>query len=311
MAIDRIVIGTRKSKLALWQSNYIKTRIEKLFPDIKVELVKIVTKGDRILDTPLARIGDNGLFTKEIEKAIMDRHVDIAVHSLKDVSTSLPDGLKLMAYSKREDPRDALLANRGLTLDTLPSGSTIGTSSLRRISQIRICRPDLTIKDLRGNVDTRIKKLESGAYDAIILAAAGLRRLGLDGKITQLLPVTKMIPSICQGIMAIEGRNDDNEIEAIVRKAINDRNSETSAAVERGFLKKVEGGCQVPLGCYSKPLDDKRIFVIGFIGDLKGKYYCRESGIFPLDDPESIGMSMADRLLNAGGRRILEGILRQ
>ena len=190
----KIRIGTRKSKLALWQSEWVKEQIEKKFPDVEVELIKIVTKGDKILDVPLAKIGDKGLFTKEIEDAMLKGEVDIAVHSLKDVPSRLPEGLKLIAFSDREDPRDALLSCGKYTLDTLPQGAVVGTSSLRRKAQLRILRPDLEIRDLRGNVDTRIRKLKEGQYEAIILAAAGVKRLGWENEIDENLSPDRMIP---------------------------------------------------------------------------------------------------------------------
>ncbi len=306
-----IRIGTRKSKLALWQSEWVKSQIEKKFPHVRVELVKITTKGDKILDVPLAKIGDKGLFTKEIEEAILRGEVDIAVHSLKDVPTKLPEGLKLMAFSDREDPRDALLSNGRYTLSTLPKGAVVGTSSLRRRAQLKILRPDLKIEDLRGNVDTRIRKLKEGQYDAIILAAAGVKRLGWSEEIDEILSPNVMIPSVSQGILGIEGREGDEEIERIVRESINSPDSEVAATVERAFLRTVEGGCQVPLGCYAVVSGD-RVHVRAFISDLNGNFYHKEEGVFrvqSLREAELLGSSVADRLLSAGGRKILEELM--
>ena len=308
----KIRIGTRKSKLALWQSEWVKAQIEKKFPEVEVELVKITTKGDKILDVPLAKIGDKGLFTKEIEEAMLRGDVDIAVHSLKDVPSKLPEGLKLIAYSDREDPRDAFLSNGKYTLETLPEGAVVGTSSLRRKAQLRILRPDLEIKDLRGNVDTRIRKLKEGQYDAIILAAAGVKRLGWEDEIDEILSPDRMIPSVSQGILGIEGREDDEEIERIVREAINSYESEVAAAVERAFLRTVEGGCQVPLGCYAVVNED-RVHVRAFISDLDGKFFHKEEGVFrfsSIEDVDRIGVSVAERLLSAGGREILEELMK-
>jgi len=307
----KIRIGTRKSKLALWQSEWVKSQIEKKFPDVSVELVKITTKGDKILDVPLARIGDKGLFTKEIEEAMLKGEIDIAVHSLKDVPTKLPEGLKLMAFSEREDPRDALLSNGKFTLSTLPKGAVVGTSSLRRKAQLKILRPDLKVEDLRGNVDTRIRKLKEGNYDAIILAAAGVKRLGWTDEIDEVLSPAVMIPSVSQGILGIEGREGDEEIERIVREAVNCADSEAAAAVERAFLRTVEGGCQVPLGCYAVVNGD-RIHVRAFISDLEGKFFYKEEGVFrfkTLKEADEIGVSVANRLLEAGGREILKELL--
>ncbi|WP_456454942.1 hydroxymethylbilane synthase [Thermovibrio sp.] len=300
-------IGTRKSKLALWQSEWVKAQIERKFPEVKVELVKITTKGDKILDVPLAKIGDKGLFTKEIEEAILREEVDIAVHSLKDVPTKLPQGLKLMAFSDREDPRDALLANGKYTFNTLPKGATVGTSSLRRKAQLKILRPDLKVKDLRGNVDTRIRKLKEGEYNAIILAAAGVKRLGWEEEIDEILSPDKFIPSVSQGILGIEGREGDLEVEKIVREAVNSYESEIAATIERAFLRTLEGGCQVPMGCYAV-VNEGKAHVRAFISDLEGKFFHREEGVFrfvSLKEAEEIGNSIAKRLLSAGGERIL------
>jgi hydroxymethylbilane synthase len=308
----KIRIGTRKSKLALWQSEWVKEQIEKKFPDVEVELIKIVTKGDKILDVPLAKIGDKGLFTKEIEDAMLKGEVDIAVHSLKDVPSRLPEGLKLIAFSDREDPRDALLSCGKYTLDTLPQGAVVGTSSLRRKAQLRILRPDLEIKDLRGNVDTRIRKLKEGQYDAIILAAAGVKRLGWENEIDEVLSPNRMIPSVSQGILGIEGRENDEKIGKIVRKAINSRESEIAATVERAFLRTVEGGCQVPLGCYAV-VEEDRVHVRAFISDLNGRFYYKEEGVFRvenLEEADAVGTGVAERLLSAGGKRILDELMK-
>jgi len=307
-----IKIGTRKSKLALWQSEWVKSKIEAAFPDVKVTLVKIVTKGDKILDVPLARIGDKGLFTKEIEDAMLKGEVDIAVHSLKDVPSFLPEGLSLIAFSDREDPRDAFLSNGRYTLETLPEGAVVGTSSLRRKAQLKMFRKDLRIEDLRGNVDTRIRKLKEGQYDAIILASAGVKRLGFEREIDEIIPPEKMIPSVSQGILGIEGREKDKEIIEIVRKAINSQESEIAAAVERSFLRTVEGGCQVPLGCYAE-VNGRKIHVRAFISDLEGEIFYKEEGVFKfdnLDDAERIGASIAERLLALGGKEILEELMK-
>jgi hydroxymethylbilane synthase len=307
-----IRIGTRKSKLALWQSEWVKLQIEKKFPDVRVELVKITTKGDKILDVPLAKIGDKGLFTKEIEDAMLRGEVDIAVHSLKDVPTKLPEGLKLMAFSDREDPRDALLSNGKYTLSNLPEGAVVGTSSLRRRAQLKIIRPDLRIEDLRGNIDTRIRKLKEGNYDAIILAAAGVKRLGWEEEIDEILSPSVMIPSVSQGILGIEGREGDKEVESIVREAVNSTDSEVAATIERAFLRTVEGGCQVPLGCYAV-VNGERVHVRAFISDLNGEFFHKEEGVFDvkdLEEADKLGVSVAERLLSAGGREILEELLR-
>jgi hydroxymethylbilane synthase len=286
---------------------WVKERIERAFPEVKVELVKITTKGDKILDAPLAKIGDKGLFTKEIEEAILQGAVDIAVHSLKDLPSELPPGLTVFAYSEREDPRDALLSVGRYTLETLPEGAVVGTSSLRRRAQLRILRPDLKVETLRGNVDTRIKKLKSGMYDAIILAAAGVKRLGLESEIDQIISPWKFVPSVSQGILGIEGREGDETIRSIVRQAVNSEESEISATVERSFLRRMEGGCQVPLACYAEVRDGK-VHAVAFVSDLDGEFFHREEGVFRVksaEEAENIGTSMAERLLSAGGEEIL------
>ncbi|WP_457567546.1 hydroxymethylbilane synthase [Desulfurobacterium sp.] len=303
----KIRIGTRKSKLALWQSEWVKAQIQKTYPEVEVELVKIVTKGDKILDAPLAKIGDKGLFTKEIEDAMLKGEVDIAVHSLKDVPGILPEGLKLIAFSRREDPRDAFLSNGRFTFQTLPEGAKIGTSSLRRKAQLKRLRPDLQIEDLRGNVDTRIRKLKEGMYDAIILAAAGVKRLGFEDEIDEILSPDIMIPSVSQGILGIEGRESDPEIEHIVKTAINDRNSELAATVERSFLKTVEGGCQVPMGCYAE-VKENGLYVRAFIASLDGATFLKEEGLFAGEKPQIIGEKLAKKLLERGGKEILESL---
>ena len=238
--------------------------------------------------------------------------VDIAVHSLKDVPSFLPEGLSLIAFSDREDPRDAFLSNGRYTLETLPEGAVVGTSSLRRKAQLKMFRKDLRIEDLRGNVDTRIRKLKEGQYDAIILASAGVKRLGFEREIDEIIPPEKMIPSVSQGILGIEGREKDKEIIEIVRKAINSQESEIAAAVERSFLRTVEGGCQVPLGCYAE-VNGRKIHVRAFISDLEGEIFYKEEGVFKFDnlnDAERIGASIAERLLALGGKEILEELMK-
>ncbi len=300
----KIRIGTRKSKLALWQSEWVKSKLKSKFPDLEIELVKISTKGDKILNSPLSAIGDKGLFTKEIEEAMLKGEVDIAVHSLKDLPSELPEGLKLVAYPSREDPRDAFLSRSKVKLSELPSGSVVGTSSLRRRALLKHLRPDLTIKDLRGNVDTRVKKLKEGQYDAIILATAGLKRLSLEDEISEVLDEKTFIPSVAQGILGIEAREDDTEVAEILKAALDDENARLSALLERTFLKVLEGGCQVPMGCFSKPKGKGEFFVVAFISDLEGKRFVKEQGIYR-GNPEKIGQDIASKLLKRGGEQIL------
>ncbi len=316
-------IATRKSKLALWQANYVAKKIKEKYPEINIELIKVVTKGDKILDVPLAKIGGKGLFTKEIEDALLKGEADLAVHSMKDVPTELPKGLEISIVSDREDPRDALIIKKDILenikkqvdinkiknpLDLLPKNAKVGTSSLRRKALLKKYRPDLIIEDLRGNVDTRLKKLEEGKYDAIILASAGLKRLGFENKITAYLPEDLFIPAICQGILGIETRIKDTETLKYI-KHINSKKAYYESLLERAFLKEVEGGCQVPLGCHAKAnLESKKIKAKAFIADLEGKVFLKESIEGTLDEAQNLGKKLAKILLDKGGKEILEKI---
>lgn len=316
-------IATRKSKLALWQANYVAKLIKEKYSDIKIELVKIVTKGDKILDVPLAKIGGKGLFTKEIEEALLDNRADLAVHSMKDVPTQLPENLEISVVSKREDPRDALIIRKDILekikkekdisfiknpLDLLPKNAIVGTSSLRRKALLKKYRKDLIIKDLRGNVDTRLRKLKEGKYDAIILAGAGLKRLGLEDEITAYLPTEIFIPAICQGILGIETRVGDKETLKYIEH-INDKKSYYESLLERAFLEKVEGGCQVPLGCHAQTnLEKGTIKAKAFIADLEGKVFLLDTIEGEISKAQKLGEKLADSLLNKGGKEILRNI---
>ncbi len=302
----KVRIGTRKSKLALWQANFVAQQLKKHFPDLEVELVKITTKGDKILDVPLAKVGGKGLFVKEIEDALLRNKIDLAVHSLKDVPTYFPPGLGLVAITKREDPRDAFLSVKYNSIDELPKGAVVGTSSLRRKVQLKIHRPDLTIKDLRGNVDTRIRKLEEGQYDAIILAYAGLKRLGLENKAKQVFDTDFMIPAVAQGFLGIETRLDDADTIKIV-SVLNDEESRLRATAERAFLKALEGGCQVPLAGYSE-IKDGKLILTGFISDLEGKRYFKDFIEGSPVEAEDLGIELAERLLQSGAREVLDEV---
>lgn len=304
----KIRIGTRKSKLALWQANYVASQLKKHFPDLEVELVKITTKGDKILDVPLAKVGGKGLFVKEIEEAMLRNEIDIAVHSLKDVPTYFPEGLGLIAITEREDPRDAFLSVKYNSLDEMPSGAVLGTSSLRRKAQILEKRKDLDIKDLRGNVDTRIRKLEEGQYDGIILAYAGLKRLGLENKVKQIFEPDHMIPAVAQGFLGIEARLDDEKTKQIV-SVLNHKESQLRAEAERAFLKTLEGGCQVPLAAYSE-IKNGKLKITGFVSDLEGNRIFKDRLEGNPEDAENIGKTLAEKLLNAGAKEVLEEIYR-
>jgi len=302
----KVRIGTRKSKLAMWQTNFVAEKIKENFPNLDVEIVKITTKGDKILDVPLAKIGGKGLFVKEIEEALLNGDIDLAVHSLKDVPTYFPEGLGLGAITEREDPRDCLVSIKYKSLKDLPKGAVIGTSSLRRKSQILKARPDLIVKDLRGNVDTRLRKLENGEYDAIILAYAGLKRLGLNHKATYIFQPDELIPAVAQGFLGIEIRLNDEKIKSIVDK-LNHKESSIRAEAERSFLRKLEGGCQVPLGCYSS-INDGKLKIIGFISNLNGTKFIKDYVEGDIKEYKDLGVQLAEKLLSKGGEKILEEI---
>lgn len=307
----KIRIGTRKSQLALWQANFIAGKLKER--GIEVEIIKITTQGDKILDVPLAKIGGKGLFVKEIEEAMLRGEIDIAVHSLKDVPTKLPDGLDIVAIPQREDPSDAFVSTKYTSLENLPAGAVVGTSSLRRKSQLLRLRPDLVIRDLRGNVDTRLKKLEEGQFDAIILAYAGLRRLGLEDKVKQKLTPEMMIPAVCQGFLGIEARVDDRAVLDAI-SFLNDEESFVRASAERSFLATLEGGCQVPLGAYCE-IEGRKLRITGYISDLEGKEFFKDSletdlGNSPVDTAKTAGRTLAEKLLEAGGKEILECLLK-
>jgi hydroxymethylbilane synthase len=302
-----IRLGSRGSILALWQAEHIKALVEER-TGRPVEIVKIVTTGDRILDVPLAKVGGKGLFVKEIEEALLSDRIDLAVHSMKDVPTDLPDELGIVAITKREDPRDAFLSRKYRSFADLPAGAKVGTSSLRRQTQLLAARKDLEIGQLRGNLDTRIRKMEEGQYDAIVLAAAGLRRLGWDGKITELLPVELSLPAIGQGALGIEVRKADADTVASV-SFLNDRDTAFAVRAERGFLKRLEGGCQVPIGAHGVTKGDS-VVLDGLVGRPDGTEILRARKEGSVSDPEALGVALAEELLGRGAREILEEVYR-
>jgi len=301
-----IRIGTRGSRLALAQSEWVGERLESRHSDVRVELVRIKTKGDKILDSPLSQVGGKGLFVKEIEDALLRGDVDAAVHSMKDVPTELPEGLGLRVFPEREDPRDALVCARGEALEDLPQGARIGTSSLRRGAQLLHRRPDLEIRSIRGNVETRLGKLASGEVDAVVLAAAGLRRLGLAERATQILPPDELVPAIGQGALGIEMRLDDEEAWGRFR-FLNHEETETCVRAERALLKELEGGCQVPVAGHAV-LRDGRLVVTGLVAELDGSRVISDKASGDASRPEEIGTDLARTLLDAGGREILQRI---
>lgn len=301
-----IRIGTRASLLAVTQSTWVKNQIERQHPGTTVELVKIITKGDKILDVPLAKVGGKGLFVKEIEDALLDGQVDLAVHSMKDVPAELPEGLHVAIVPEREIPFDAFISVKYKTFVELPQGAMIGTSSLRRKSQLAALRPDLEIKDLRGNLDTRLKKLDEGVYDAIILAGAGLNRLGMQNRITTLFSPEQMLPAIGQGALGIELREADNDLLAGLQFL---HHADTAAAVaaERAFLLRLEGGCQVPIGGFAT-VAGGTVNLTGLIASLDGKTVFREQLAGPVDSAAEIGKTLAETLLAAGGKAVLDEV---
>jgi len=303
---NKIIIGTRGSQLALYQAHKVKDTLKDTFPELQVEVEIIHTKGDKILDVALSKIGDKGLFTKELEVAILERTVDIAVHSLKDLPTTLPEGLKLGAVLPRAEFRDALVSRDGRKLSELTSKDIIATSSLRRIAGLRRINKDFQIVDIRGNVNTRLKKMEEGYCDAMIMAAAGLQRLELDQYITEILEPEVMIPATSQGVIAIESRIDDPEVDAIL-ETINDQTSWNAIEVERGFLRSIEGGCQVPVGCYTKT-EETNITITGFVASIDGSEYLLDSESGPVTDGEKIGQKLSEKLVAKGAARILDEI---
>ncbi len=305
MSKNTLRIGTRKSKLALWQANYVKERLEGR--GYSVELVLITTTGDKILDAPLAKIGGKGLFVKEIEEALLRGDIDLAVHSLKDVPMVLPEGLTLGAITEREEPFDVLISRDGRGLQELPEGAKVGTSSLRRQVQIKRKRPDLRVETLRGNVDTRLRKLEEGLYDAIVLAYAGVKRMGFEERVSQVLE--DFIPAVGQGSLAIEIRQEDQRVyEAIA--FLDHRESRIRAECERAFLRELQGGCQVPIGAYAW-IDSEKLKLKAFISDLEGKRFLEGVEEGDLHQAEQVGKKLARRLLEEGGKEILEEIYHQ
>jgi len=299
-----IRIATRKSALALWQAEYVKARLEQAHPGLKVSLVPMVSRGDKLLDAPLAKIGGKGLFVKELETALLENEADIAVHSMKDVPMDFPEGLGLFCICEREDPRDAFVSNTYDSLDALPPGSVVGTSSLRRQAQLLARRPDLKVHFLRGNVNTRLAKLDAGEYDAIILAAAGLIRLGFEARIRASISVDDSLPAGGQGAVGIECRTADAEIHALLAPL---HHAETAARVtaERALNKRLNGGCQVPIACYALR-EGEQLWLRGLVGQPDGGLLLRAEGRG--SDAEALGVQVAEQLLAQGAEAILKAV---
>ena len=298
-----IRIATRKSPLALWQAHFVQSRLQQLYPQLRVELLPMSTKGDKILDSPLAKVGGKGLFVKELEQAILAGDADIAVHSMKDVPVEFPDGLGLSIICERDDPRDAFVSSRFPSLAELPAGSRVGTSSLRRQCQLRASRPNLQILDLRGNVNSRLAKLDGGEYDAILLAAAGLKRLGLQERITTLLPPEQSLPANGQGAVGIECRLDDDELLTLLAP-LEHLPTRQRVLAERAMNRALQGGCQVPIGAYAE-LEGDQLWLRGLVGSPDGRQILHAECRGAASEPEALGQALADQLLAQGAARLL------
>lgn len=301
-----IRIATRKSPLALWQAHFVQSRLQQLYPQLRVELLPMSTKGDKILDSPLAKVGGKGLFVKELEQAILAGDADIAVHSMKDVPVEFPDGLGLSIICEREDPRDAFVSARFTSMAELPAGSRVGTSSLRRQCQLRASRPDLQILDLRGNVNSRLAKLDGGEYDAILLAAAGLKRLGLQERITTLLPPEQSLPANGQGAVGIECRLDDDELLTLLAP-LEHAPTRQRVLAERAMNRALQGGCQVPIGAYAE-LEGDQLWLRGLVGSADGRQILRAECRGAASAPEALGQALADQLLAQGAAHLLSEV---
>jgi hydroxymethylbilane synthase len=307
---DRLTIGSRGSRLALWQAEWTRARLRELHPQVEVSIEIIKTSGDLMKTQPLAVIGGKGVFTKELEEALLDGRIDLAVHSLKDLPTVLPEGLTIAAITEREDVRDALVLRADLKLDqpsikNLPEGFVVGTSSPRRMSQLKFLRPDLSIKDLRGNVDTRLRKLDAGDYDAIILASAGLRRLGLAERISAPVDVEEMLPAVGQGALGIETRCDDEEILKLLAP-LNNQQTRAACTAERAFLRALGGGCQLPIAAHAA-VNDERLRLEGLVARPSGETVIRDSIEGAAADAKEMGGELAARLLKGGAELLLDG----
>ncbi|MFH1077293.1 MAG: hydroxymethylbilane synthase [Pseudomonadota bacterium] len=302
-----IRIGTRGSALALWQAEWVKGRLLDSRPDLDIELVLIKTSGDKILDVPLAMVGGKGLFVKEIEEALLDQKIDLAVHSMKDMPVTLPDDLMIGALPKRETPWDVLVSRNNLLFKDIPKGSRIGTSSLRRSAQIRHIRPDIEIVPLRGNLDTRLRKLKTEELDAIVLAAAGIERLGWKDQITEYLKPELMLPAIAQGAIGVEIRRSDTFVRELVAK-LNHPETETIVSGERAFLRRLEGGCQIPIAALGNIFGDS-FELTGLVAEVDGSNIIRQSISGPAGQSESLGIELAEQLLEAGADKILSKLL--
>ena len=306
---EKFVIGSRGSDLALWQANYVRTSLEDHFPENQFEIKVIQTTGDQVLDTALSKIGDKGLFTKQIEAELISGHIDMAVHSLKDVQTEQPDGLMIGAVCERETPNDIFISKNGGTIDDLPRGARVATGSLRRRSQLLHYRSDLAIEEIRGNVPTRLKKFDESDLDGMILAFAGVHRLGLVERMSQLVPIKIMLPAVGQGAVAIEIRSDDQRTAKAVSK-LDDPSTRICITAERAFLRRLEGGCQVPIGGYAT-LEGEKVMLEGMVGSLDGTVIFREQITGKAEEADELGTRLADSLISMGALELLDNTREQ
>ena len=304
--MQTVRIGTRRSQLALWQAHYVRDRLVEHHADLNVEVVEIVSEGDKTLDIPLAKVGGKGLFLKELEQSLLDRETDIAVHSMKDVTVTLPKGLEIAAICPREDPRDAFVSNDFDSLDMLPSGGVVGSCSLRRRCQIQAAYPHLEVRNLRGNVNTRLAKLDSGEYDAIVLAAAGLIRLRFEDRIRQTLPVETCLPAVGQGAVGIEIRSDDRATRNLL-VPLADREATLRVRAERAANEKLGGGCHVPIAVYAE-VESGELWIRGLVGELDGSNILRAETRGDADHADSLGVEVANKLLSLGAGEILDRV---
>lgn len=305
---DRLIIGSRGSRLALWQAEWVKDRLDRLHPQTQVSIEIIKTSGDVLKDAPLSVIGGQGVFTKELEGALLGKRIDLAVHSLKDLPTIVPDGLTIAAITEREDARDALVLREGLNLAlpsirNLPEGFTVGTSSPRRLAQLKHLRPHLTVKELRGNVDTRLRKLDAGDYDALILASAGLRRLGLANRISAALEIEEMLPAVGQGALAIETREDDEELVCLLA-SLEDARTRAACTAERALLRSLGGGCQLPIAAHAR-LQDGVLRLSGMVAAINGETIILETLEGEAAEAEALGSALALRLRERGAATLI------
>ena len=299
-------IATRKSPLALWQAEEVARRLQSFHPDLEIELVPMTTKGDQILNSPLSKVGGKGLFVKELEVAMLEGRADIAVHSMKDVPMEFPEGLQLSAVLERDDPRDAFISDKHASLDELPDGAILGTSSLRRQMIVRNAYPNIEIKLLRGNINTRIAKLEAGEYDAIILAAAGLQRMGFDDRITSIIQPETMLPAVAQGALGIEGRCNDDEVDQLLAP-LRDTETTIRLTTERAMNNRLNGGCQIPVAGYSE-INGDQITLKGCIGFPDGSKIYRSEKTASINEADALGVAVAEEMMALGGDKVLESL---